>query len=390
MSGVVVLGMSRSGTSAVSEALVRSGFFAGREADLMAPTQDNPRGYWENIAVYRSNEAVLRELGATWFDPPSPDLTRASRHLQAGLSAALDLLVETAAPAPVVLKDPRIGVLLDLWRPVLDGRLHPVLVVRPPTEIASSLATRDGTPRALGLAGWEVHVTRVLDYLRGRTVTVAPYAALLADPGLASLIVDAAACHLDAGRRSVVDASAASKAMIADLRRHRGDPGELAGCLTQSQARLWEILCDLPPGDQVIELPSDFTGEPPETALEGARDETRRVSDRRVASDRGIEIEALTAQLAELRAELGRAVYQVDERARHRAERSSMAGERDALAAERDALAAERDALAAERDTLAAERDALATERDALAAERDTLAAELAEAHPRGRVHPSG
>ncbi len=299
----------------------------------MAPTQDNPRGYWENDAVYRTNEAVLEELDASWFDPPTPEQMKAAPHLRADVGSALDLLIGTAANAPVVLKDPRIGVLLDLWGPALEGRLHPVLVVRPPTEVASSLATRDGTPRAFGLAEWEIHLTRVLRYLRGRTVTVAPYTGLLADPSRASLVVNAAAGHLDASRRALVDAAKAPAAMIGDLRRHRTDPGELAECLTAAQNRLWRTLSGLPLGDQVIELPEDFTGEPSRAALEAARDETRRLA-------------ALHATTR-----LGDRLGAVD------AERNALAAERDALAAERDTLAAERDALAAERDALAAERD---------------------------------
>lgn len=133
----------------------------------MPATRENPRGYWENLGVHEANEAVLGELDANWFDPPTRARIAAGEHLGGRLRTALDLLIETAEPAPVVLKDPRIGLLLRLWGPVLEGRLHPVLVVRAPTEVAASLATRDGTPPALGLAGWEVHLTRVLDYLGG-------------------------------------------------------------------------------------------------------------------------------------------------------------------------------------------------------------------------------
>lgn len=362
---------------------MRSGFSAGREADLMPATRDNPRGYWENLGIFRANEAVLDELGATWFDPPSPDRITASRDLDSGLRSAVELLIETAGPAPVVLKDPRIGVLLDLWGPILDGLLHPVLVVRPPTEVAASLAARDGTPRALGLAGWEVHTTRVLHHLRGRRVTVAPYARLLADPGQAAATVNAAAGHLESGRRGLVDSADAPTAMIAALRRHRPDPRELDDCLTAAQARLWGILAGLEPGDQVIEVPSDFTGTPSEHAVEAVRDETRRVAGCRESSDRAMRIDDLNAAFnrvvaerdalgrdreriagelaaeravtAELRAELGRAVHQVDERARHRRDRDTMVAERDSIAAERDSIAAERDVLAAERDEILAQ-----------------------------------
>ena len=139
---------------------MRSGFSAGREADLMPATRDNPRGYWENLGSSAPTKPSSTSSGQPGRpsqprpdDPASRDLRRSGL---GGRAADRD-----GRTAPVVLKDPRIGVLLDLWGPILDGLLHPVLVVRPPTEVAASLAARDGTPRALGLAGWEVHPTRV-------------------------------------------------------------------------------------------------------------------------------------------------------------------------------------------------------------------------------------
>jgi hypothetical protein len=67
--GVVVLGMGRSGTSAVTRTFVSAAFFAGRDEDLMEATDANPTGHWENLYIRRVNEMVLDRLGGTWFDP---------------------------------------------------------------------------------------------------------------------------------------------------------------------------------------------------------------------------------------------------------------------------------------------------------------------------------
>ena len=52
-----VLGMHRSGTSALTGALAKSGATPG--AHLMPPTTDNPEGYWECAPVARLNDELL-------------------------------------------------------------------------------------------------------------------------------------------------------------------------------------------------------------------------------------------------------------------------------------------------------------------------------------------
>ena len=83
---LVVLGMHRSGTSALTGALAKSGAFPGTQ--LMPPTADNPEGYWECAPVVRLNdqrpEAAGRALGqrrapcpAGWLAMPGIEALRA-------------------------------------------------------------------------------------------------------------------------------------------------------------------------------------------------------------------------------------------------------------------------------------------------------------------------
>jgi hypothetical protein len=48
-------------------------------------------------------------------------------------------VIGEAGGAPVVVKDPRIGVLLPLWDDLLRSTLHPVLVVRDPFRASWAL-----------------------------------------------------------------------------------------------------------------------------------------------------------------------------------------------------------------------------------------------------------
>lgn len=61
---VVVLGMHRSGTSAVARALLTLGVNLGR--NLMGGSPDNPKGYWENRVFVKINERLLSSLGLRW------------------------------------------------------------------------------------------------------------------------------------------------------------------------------------------------------------------------------------------------------------------------------------------------------------------------------------
>ena len=73
MAGVVILGMHRSGTSAVAGFLAKAGFFAGEAADLLEAAEDNPKGFFERADVNALNDNFLAELDGAWDRPPGRD-----------------------------------------------------------------------------------------------------------------------------------------------------------------------------------------------------------------------------------------------------------------------------------------------------------------------------
>jgi hypothetical protein len=252
--------MGRSGTSAVTRALVSSGFYVGADSELMQATAANPAGFWENSAVCRVNEEILADTGGTWFDPPTSEAQLVpSRWAVPKLRKLLDDLRSEAGGAPVAIKDPRIGVLLKIWAPVIDAGLHPVLVVRNPVEIALSLGARDGTPTAFTLASWELHMARVLEYLHGRAVTVAPYAELVSSSEVVRLVVGAVASRLSAECVTHIDLAAAPTAILPGLYRNRASEADLSEHLTGRQADLWRFLDGLSPGNHVLSVPRELT-----------------------------------------------------------------------------------------------------------------------------------
>jgi len=143
--GIVILGMHRSGTSAVAGAIAMAGGVAPFE--LMPASEDNPRGYWESQRIVHFNNSLLASAGARWnvagriskrwFDAPEREIDAAR---------AADLICAAFPDAgPLVLKDPRICRLLPIWKrafQMLGGQWYAVLVTRNPMDVASSLRRR--------------------------------------------------------------------------------------------------------------------------------------------------------------------------------------------------------------------------------------------------------
>lgn len=66
---VVVLGMHRSGTSAVTRVVNLLGLPLCRRDDLYLAA-DNPAGHWESTSVVGVNDALLAEMGGPCWAPP--------------------------------------------------------------------------------------------------------------------------------------------------------------------------------------------------------------------------------------------------------------------------------------------------------------------------------
>ena len=174
--------MHRSGTSAVAAALEAMGLQAGRPEDRLAADLMNPGGYFEIAQVNDLNQEILHHLGANWDAPP---------HLAEGWTADPDIdpfihrcrhLVTSTLGDDFVLKDPRISLLLPLWRRVLVDRCCAVMIVRDPVEVAWSLALRDGLQILTGLALWGAYNRSALEGLAGLPVHVLRYEDLVEQP----------------------------------------------------------------------------------------------------------------------------------------------------------------------------------------------------------------
>lgn len=180
--GVLVLGMHRSGTSAVAACLERLGVSMG--SSLATADQWNPNGYFEERRIVAFNDTLLSMAGTRW-DAPLPPAPAAGWAAQQADAATL--LHELYAEAGVWgFKDPRMCLLAGFWRPVfttLQVQPRLLLVLRHPEEVAASLARRDGMSQRRAGWLWFIHLLGALDYLASASdCRVIDFADLLSEP----------------------------------------------------------------------------------------------------------------------------------------------------------------------------------------------------------------
>lgn len=181
----IVLGMHRSGTSALTRALSLLG--AALPSRPMPPSADNEAGFWEPASIVAVHDEILASVGARWDEvAPFPSEWFASAVARSYAERLAALVVEEFGDAPLaVLKDPRLCRLMPLWRQVLElAGVRPLIVmaIRHPLEVAASLAARNGLSREHCLLLWLDHVLAAERDTRGLPRFVVHYDTLLDAP----------------------------------------------------------------------------------------------------------------------------------------------------------------------------------------------------------------
>jgi hypothetical protein len=180
--GVLVLGMHRSGTSAATRLVNLLGPATCAPGDMVRGPW-NPSGHFESRSLMHLNNALLAQMGRTWWYPPpaGAEYEVVAAGITTTRAQARRAFRRVHRTVPWVWKDPRTSVLLPFWRSVLGPRLAAVVVVRNPLEVAVSLQSRHGVPVNFGVALWERYNRLVLTHCAGMPVLVTRYADLVAD-----------------------------------------------------------------------------------------------------------------------------------------------------------------------------------------------------------------
>lgn len=176
---IIILGMHRSGTSVMAHLSQCMGAYLGEENELMGAASGNPDGHFENLELFRINSNVLRACGGEWYtleelnpDYDSPQIIEAMREIK----DTIQKLFEKSDT--VVVKDPRISVLLPLWDKVIKElklKVDYIWVFRNPLEVMESLRKRDGYSNKHGLLLWIHYNLSILKFLQGKEYLLINY-----------------------------------------------------------------------------------------------------------------------------------------------------------------------------------------------------------------------
>lgn len=181
---LLVLGMHRSGTSALSGVLAKLGATPPRS--LMEGNEHNPRGYWESKPLVILHDTILQSAGSHWSDWSKFNPDWFESPASAGFEERLEKLIadEYGGSEFFSIKDPRISRFLPFWLQALDkqGVVPKAIVpVRHPEEVIQSLHRRDHFGRRKGQLLWLRHILDAELASRGVQRAFLRYEDLLAD-----------------------------------------------------------------------------------------------------------------------------------------------------------------------------------------------------------------
>ena len=176
---ILVLGMHRSGTSAIARILNLMGCYFGDESQVKKPGPENPKGFWERNDVLEVNKLILEEMGVAWDFPF--DL-KSNFQISKNNFDKINIIVSKLEPfRPWFIKDPRLCLLYDYWTSYLDNFIN-VLIVRSPFEVAKSLYNRNKIPMKLGYALNDFYLSTIFSKIKKSDTIIVYYNELLENP----------------------------------------------------------------------------------------------------------------------------------------------------------------------------------------------------------------
>jgi hypothetical protein len=159
---ILVLGMHRSGTSAVAGTIGALGAALPHKT-LMGADPCNPRGFFESYAVAVAHDQMLAAAGSHWHDWRELDMqTLGSAEVARHRDNIKQVLIDEFDEEPFfVVKDPRMCRFVPFAVSILaelNARPVAVLPLRNPLEVVASLERRNRFPAAKSALLWLRHV----------------------------------------------------------------------------------------------------------------------------------------------------------------------------------------------------------------------------------------
>jgi GT2 family glycosyltransferase/glycosyltransferase involved in cell wall biosynthesis len=215
--GWLVLGMHRSGTSALSRVLGLCGADIGHR--LVEGSEGNEGGHWEDAVAVEHHERLLADFGVRWDEPFAlSDGWQETPVARSAIDALARYIRDDRDQHELwAVKDPRLSVLAPLWKAAASRPLPVVLSIRHPLEVAQSLVVRDGMGLGRALALWLEHTISAATFAADQDHVVVAYADLIDDW---RAVIDRIQ-HLQGGERLSLDQATAVDRFIDRGRRHQ-------------------------------------------------------------------------------------------------------------------------------------------------------------------------
>jgi hypothetical protein len=182
---VVVLGMHRCGTSAVTKGLELFGVSLGE--NLMPANKYNPKGYFEDKQLVKINDKIFTKNGIDWkiLQQLEPTDLKGVKHRAEQKLAKEFLEKRLSKCGPIGLKDPRMCRTLPLWQKIfaeMGVRVGYLMPFRYPSQVAASLLKRNKISLDYGMMLWASYQVDALSYTEGKPRLFVGYQQLLEKP----------------------------------------------------------------------------------------------------------------------------------------------------------------------------------------------------------------
>lgn len=221
-----MLGMHRSGTSAITKGLELLGVELGNNL-MPAAKGNNERGFFEDLDIHNFNQRLISEALDNDWDRLEPlQLDR----LGAEHRAAAQRLLQEKLPErrPFAFKDPRVSLLQPLWETVFDSLAidHRYLIcVRNPLSVAGSLFKRDRLHPLKAQLLWCHYMLAALRHTQGKRRVFVDFDRLFEAP-VNELERIATAFELPLPDREAADVRAYATDFLAPALRHNHSHAE--------------------------------------------------------------------------------------------------------------------------------------------------------------------
>lgn len=236
---LIVLGMHRSGTSAMTGVMEALGAYVGDKEELTATSWENPKGFFERQDMRALCDAFLYSLDADWWKISNFDPRNVPQATRDKLAPQVQQLVENLdSHGTWAVKEPRMCLLLPLFEEYLSAPTI-IFISRNPLEVAKSLRRRNGFPIDAGLALWEAYNIAALRNSVHLPRVFVNYHQLIDNP---TATITSLGNQLEELGVSGLHSELAEEVIEQSLHRELANDDEFNERLTPAQKQLWNAL----------------------------------------------------------------------------------------------------------------------------------------------------